>query len=571
MPGDTFREGWGRKGRIRTFIGVRAHLVVVDPATRSLSILYVDDDPLILDVVRQMLGHSHGIIVETALSAQEALEKSELVSYDAIVSDYQMPGMNGLDFLKEVRSRSGAVPFILFTGRGREEVAIEAINLGVDFYIQKGAQPDSRFRELADRVRQAIHRRRTEEALQESEERFRELADNSSDLIMFVNADMRFTYISPSFATLTGYQPEEALGRRLDGDSPRFGGVEAMIPVALKLPRGGSTGFFPVTIQANDGKTVVFEMQGSPVFSNGAFRGIQVVGRDVTERKRTEVQINETMERLSCQEELLRAWQRDLEQREARAVRAGISTGFAGGEDAPGPAQGEEGDLIAARRAEAAARAANRSLNSLSTVFRHDVLNSCGLVTGWLALLKEVCTTDAQKEYIAKIEVAGALCRNQAEATREYQGLGSHGPEWFRLSSVAEGSHGIAVRLSEGCEGLELYADPLVGRVFSALFRNAREHGVKATMVTITAGPSGDGLMLAVRDDGVGIASERKERIFSHEYGKDTGFGLFLAREVLSVTGISVRECGTPGSGATFELSVPAGAFRYRDGQERSP
>ena len=539
--------------------------MVVDPSTRSLSILYVDDDPLILDVVRQLLCRGHGIIVETASSAQEALEKSELVSYDAIVSDYQMPGMNGLDFLKEVRSRSGAVPFILFTGRGREEVAIEAINLGVDFYVQKGAQPDSRFNELADRVRQAIRRRRAEEALQESEERFRELADNSSDLILFVNADLRFSYISPSFATLTGYQPEEALGERLDGDSPLFEGVGAMIPVALKLPRGESTGLFPVTFQAKDGKTVLFEMKGSPVFSNGTFRGIQVVGRDVTERKRTEVQINETLERLSCQEELLRAWQKDLEQREARVVRAGISIGPAGGVDAAAPLQGEGGDITAAERAAEAAQAANRSLNSLSSVLRHDLLNSYGLVAGWLALLRDACTTDAQKDYLAKTEVAAALIRKQAEATREYQGLGSCRPEWFSLPSVAGGSHGVAVVMAGGCGGLELYADPLVARVFDAMVRNAEQHGVKATTVTFSAAVSGESLVLAVEDDGVGIEPGRKERIFTHEFGKETGFGLFLAREVLSVTGIRVRECGAPGSGARFELFLPAGTFRYKE------
>jgi len=80
--------------------------------------------------------------------------------YDAIVSDYQMPEMDGIEFLKKVRSSGNPIPFIIFTGRGREEVAIQALSIGADYYLQKGGDPKSQFAELAHQIEQAIQKRR---------------------------------------------------------------------------------------------------------------------------------------------------------------------------------------------------------------------------------------------------------------------------------------------------------------------------------------------------------------------------------------------------------------------------
>ncbi|PKL60468.1 MAG: PAS sensor protein, partial [Methanomicrobiales archaeon HGW-Methanomicrobiales-4] len=100
-----------------------------------LSVLYVDDETSLLDIGKIFLERFKTIRVETAPSAHDALENLTTTSYDAIISDYQMPGMDGIELLKEVRIRYGDIPFILFTGRGREEVVIQAINHGADFYL----------------------------------------------------------------------------------------------------------------------------------------------------------------------------------------------------------------------------------------------------------------------------------------------------------------------------------------------------------------------------------------------------------------------------------------------------
>ncbi len=110
-------------------------------------ILYVDDEPSLLEITKLFLEETNDLSVDVDISAQHALNSIGKQSYDAIISDYQMPEMDGIAFLKSVRSRYGDIPFILFTGRGREEIVIEAINNGADFYLQKGGDPTAQFAE----------------------------------------------------------------------------------------------------------------------------------------------------------------------------------------------------------------------------------------------------------------------------------------------------------------------------------------------------------------------------------------------------------------------------------------
>ena len=101
------------------------------------SVLYVDDEEALLEIAKLFLERSGEFAFETTLSAKGALELLASRPFDAIISDYQMPGMDGIELLKKVRSMHGDIPFILFTGKGREEVVIQAINHGADFYLQK--------------------------------------------------------------------------------------------------------------------------------------------------------------------------------------------------------------------------------------------------------------------------------------------------------------------------------------------------------------------------------------------------------------------------------------------------
>lgn len=136
-----------------------------------IRVLYVDDEKSLLDLTKTFLELSGVLQVDTSISVKDAEVKALRTGYDAIIADYQMPEMNGIEFLKRLRSRNCTTPFILFTGRGREEVVIEAMNSGVDSYIQKGGKPQAQFAELEHRVKEAVRRSRAERALHENEER----------------------------------------------------------------------------------------------------------------------------------------------------------------------------------------------------------------------------------------------------------------------------------------------------------------------------------------------------------------------------------------------------------------
>lgn len=137
-----------------------------------IRVLLVDDEEDLLDIGQAYLVRS-GIDVETASSGRSALDIMDLHPFDAVVSDYQMPRMDGIQLLQEVRSRFGNMPFILFTGRGREDVVIQALDGGADSYLQKGGAPDPQFTELAHRVHQAVERRKAISELRDSEARLR--------------------------------------------------------------------------------------------------------------------------------------------------------------------------------------------------------------------------------------------------------------------------------------------------------------------------------------------------------------------------------------------------------------
>lgn len=125
-----------------------------------IRVLLVDDDPAVLEVTEIFLERSGDIQVETTLSAADALSRLKFDGdlYEVIISDYAMPEMDGISFLKEVRSLGLELPFILFTGKSREEVVIEALNSGADYYLQKGGDPKVLFAELTHQVRQAADR-----------------------------------------------------------------------------------------------------------------------------------------------------------------------------------------------------------------------------------------------------------------------------------------------------------------------------------------------------------------------------------------------------------------------------
>ncbi|MDD1702761.1 MAG: PAS domain S-box protein [Methanoregula sp.] len=180
---------------------------------RMYSILYVDDDQNLLTINKIFLEKTGKFSVTPLQSVKEALDRISTTHYDAILSDYQMPEMDGIEFLKCIRDRYGNLPFILFTGRGREEIAIEALNNGADFYIQKGPDMKGMLAELKHKLCCAIERRHTELALKESQQNQNDIINFLPDATFVIDIKGRIVAWNNAIEEMTGVSRQDMIGK----------------------------------------------------------------------------------------------------------------------------------------------------------------------------------------------------------------------------------------------------------------------------------------------------------------------------------------------------------------------
>ena len=157
--------GVGKLRKLPSAIDSCSNNTLGSDAFQNIRILHVDDDAGLLTTTKQILELQNPFCVEIASSVREAQEKLEKNSFDVVVSDYQMPEKDGLTFLKELRELGCSIPFILFTGKGREEVAIKALNLGADYYLNKLGHPETVYPQLSHYILQAVKKRKAEKKL----------------------------------------------------------------------------------------------------------------------------------------------------------------------------------------------------------------------------------------------------------------------------------------------------------------------------------------------------------------------------------------------------------------------
>jgi PAS domain S-box-containing protein len=466
-----------------------------------IRVLLIDDEPDLLVIVKLFLEQDGDMAVTTAESAQAGLKFLSGSQFDAIVADYEMPGMNGIELLKTLRGMDLTIPIIIFTGKGNEAVVIEALNNGADFYLQKGSDPRQKMEQLQQMIREAVVKRQTTSLIVESEKKYRALVQYAPIGILATDAGGTVVDSNPLLNSILGTDSEEDVRKINVMSYPPMvrSGISVDFEHCLQSGEGGTFEHYYVN---EKGKKIFLRYRIRPLYSGKKkISGVLAALEDFTEWK--------------AMEEALKQ--------------------------------------------------ANKKLSLLSSVTRHDIMNQLTILLGNLELMKHDRMDESMKEFIEKEEDAAERIRNQIHFNKDYQDIGVHSPLWQNLSSTLNKALMTLnlgkIRLSLDLPEIEIYANPLLEKVFFNLFNNSiKTEGVRS--ISLSARKEGRAWVLIYEDDGPGVDKDEKELIFEREYGKVAGYGLFVSREILSITDISIRETGEPGKGVRFDMWIPEQRYR---------
>ena len=397
-------------------------------------------------------------------------------------------------------------PHRILIGDGKSHSAdIHEENLNGDFFLTV-----SPLRDPTGAVIGSVHilhditkRKRMEEALRESEARYRSVIENIQDVFFRIGRENTIIMASPSAMKVFGYasvndmigMPVQALWKDpekraefLEAMTMRGGAVQ---DCEAEFRKSNGTGFWvSLTVRLLTDE-------------HGEYNGTEGIIRDITERKKSEEALKNAL----------------------------------------------------------------KKLNMLSSITRHDILNQIMGLRAYLELSKEDLKGTKFEAFINKEDQAAEAIQRQIEFTKYYQDIGVNEPRWQDAGSVMEEAlsqlspAGVDVQIE--VTSLEIFADPLIVKVFFNLMENSQRHGEQVTVMNFSAKETDSGLVITYRDNGVGVSEADKKKLFQKGFGKHTGLGLFLSREILAITGITITETGEPGDGARFEITVPNGAWRH--------
>ena len=340
-----------------------------------------------------------------------------------------------------------------------------------------------------------------EEALVESEKKYRNLVENISDVILTTDLKGNILFINNIIEKIYGYAPEEVIGMNI-----------------LNYVHPGDLDQAREILQKKDD-----ELSGENIF--------RVFARDGSVRH--------------------------IRMTRTRTIHEGRLSGY----------NFIINDFTDRKKAEDALFLANKKLNMLSSITRHDILNSIMAVMGYLEISKDIAKDPELQKFIDKETEAVNLIQRQIEFTRQYQDIGINEPKWQNVGIIADQCAGMldmeGIKFENKLNGLEIFCDPLIEKVFYNLMENSFRHGGHVNEISLSYSNEDENLVISYRDNGVGIANNDREKLFQRGFGKHTGLGLFLSREILSITDIRIAENGKEGEGVNFEITVPTGSFRF--------
>jgi len=465
-------------------------------------ILIIDDD----EGVRKSLAlilRKKGYIVESAATGKEALAIAEGRPVSLTLLDIRLPDIEGILLLAPLKKTNPDMAVIMITGFASVESAVQSLTAGASGYITKPIDPD----ELLARIKNALDHqhlvnevRRTEVELRESEERYRTIVENCNDALYIHDFKGNILDLNMNACIMLGYTRDELTGANLE----KIDSEENRRTLPERMGRLLAEG------------SILFD--GSHVRKDGTIIPVVVSAKVVS-------------------------WEGN-----------GIIQGFVR-------------DITGRRLAEEALRVSNKKLNLLSSITRHDINNQMTALQGFVALLEKKQPDPSSAEYFQKINASADRISAMIRFTKEYEQIGVNIHVWQDCRTLADTATkqaplGKVIVKNDIPAGTEVFADPLLIKVFYNLMDNAVRYGGKCTTIRFSVGGSGDGPLIVCDDDGNGVLPEEKEKIFERGFGKNTGLGLFLAREILSISGITIKETGEPGKGARFEMAVPKGAYR---------
>ncbi|MDH2904734.1 MAG: PAS domain S-box protein [Methanomassiliicoccales archaeon] len=247
----------------------------------SIPVLYVDDTVALHEPFRIFMESDGNFEVQTCSSPVEAFVRISDGRYGAIVSDFQMPEMDGIELLKKLRSHNIRTPFILFTGKGREEVVISAINNGADFYLQKGGDPISQFAELSHFIKTAVNNRRAASEIEDAKNQLSSIFESTSDTVFLFDAEGRVLRVNHAFEQMFGMSRQDIIGAKLSGAGmSRLSNVERALRTVLA--GDGPTRHDEVQVDA-DGNVKYLDVITNPIVDRaGQISFVTCSARDIT-------------------------------------------------------------------------------------------------------------------------------------------------------------------------------------------------------------------------------------------------------------------------------------------------
>ena len=573
----------------------------------NIHVLHVDDDPDFAEMTADFLKREYdGFTIETAMSASEGLEYLSHDDFDCVISDYDMPGQTGIEFLKSVRKEAPDLPFVLFTGKGSEEVASKAISAGVTDYLQKQSGTDH-YVVLANRLRNAVRRYRAEK----DRERQRKAIETAREGISILNEDGEFIYVNQAYANIYGYEPDEMNGEHWEliypddkvavaqnvilptvaeegywsGETTGLRADGTAFPEAHTVTHTDTGGLicsvrdrsaeqqqetelarFRTLVETINDPVYVLDEAGRFEYVNDAF--VEMVGYD------RETIIGAPPALIKSEKAVDRAETnlgRLLSSEGPDSVQFEIEVQPERGEPIPCedhmgvlPYEGEcfEGsvgilrDITERKERERKLKRRNQRLDEFASVVSHDLQNPLNVATGSIDLAKEECNS----EHLERTERALDRMENLIEdllALARGDGAVTD-PRPIDIAKIAQKCW-RNVETTDATLVTEVdktvYADESrLMQLFENLSGNAVEHG--GSEVTVTVGNLDDGFYL--EDDGCGIPEDEYDDVFTPGYSNSedgTGFGLSIVEQIVAVHGWEIRLTEGTTGGARFEIT----------------